>query len=72
MARPVAFRFGARRPRQRVVLRRLLSLAQRFLHEQIDDAAVLGVHADQPAVLARLPQRRKIVASSTMKTPGRP
>ena len=51
------FSLRARRTRERVVLRRLLSLAQRLLDEQVDDAAVLGVHADEAAVLPRAPQR---------------
>ena len=33
------------------------ALAQRLLHQRVDDAAVLGVHADEPAVLARLEER---------------
>ena len=51
------FAFGRRRTRQRVILRRRLALAQRLLHQLVDDAAVLGVHADQAAVLAGAAQR---------------
>ena len=51
------FAFGARRPRQRVILRRRLAVRERFLHEHVDHAAVLGVHADRAAVLAGAPHR---------------
>ena len=50
-------RLGACRPRQRVVFGRGLAFGQRLLHQHVDDAAVLGVHADRAAVLAR-PQQR--------------
>ncbi len=46
-------RFRARGTRQRVVLRLGLSLRERPLHENVDDPAVLGVHADRAAVLPR-------------------
>ena len=45
---------GARRPRERVIDGRGLALGQRLLHDDVDDRAVLGVHADQRAVLRRL------------------
>ena len=54
IARPVASPSARVGPRERVVLGRLLAPAQRLLHQRVDDAAVLGVHADEPAVLARL------------------
>jgi hypothetical protein len=47
------FAFRARRPRQRVILRRGVALGERFLDEHVDHAAVLGVHADGAAVLPR-------------------
>ncbi len=46
--------FGARRPRERMPLRRRMALGERSPHEHIDDVAVLGVHADRPAVLPGL------------------
>ena len=51
------FGFGASRPRQRVILRRRLSLGQRLLRQHVDHAAVFGVHADRAAVLPG-PQQR--------------
>ena len=51
------FAFRARRPRQRVILRRRLAVRERFLHQHVDHAAVLGVHADGAAVLAGAPHR---------------
>ena len=63
--------FGARRPRQRVVLRRRLALPQRFLDQRVDHAAVLGVHADRGRrSRGSCSSALKIVASSTMNTPG--
>jgi hypothetical protein len=49
--------FRPRRPREGVVLRRRLPPAQRLLHQLVDHAAVLGVHADEAAVLPRPLQR---------------
>ena len=60
----------ARGARERVVLGRGLALAQRLLDQGVDHPAVLGVHADEPAVLPRLQHGLKMVASSTMNTPG--
>ena len=50
-------RLGPRGPRQRVIDRRRLALGQRLLHDDIDHRPVLGVHANQRAVLRRLPHR---------------
>jgi len=47
----------ASRARQRVIFRRGLPFSECLLHEHVDDAAVLGVHADRPAVLP-CPQQR--------------
>ena len=51
------FSLGPRRPRERVVLGCGLPLPQRLLHQRVDHAAVLRVHADEPAVVACLQQR---------------
>ena len=65
------FGFGQRRARERVIDRRGLAFGQRLLHDHVDHAAVLGVHADQRAVLRGLLQARlKMVASSTIRTLG--
>ena len=44
-------------PRERVINGRRLPLGQRLLHDDVNDGTVLRVHADQRAVLRRLPQR---------------
>src|SRR5207237_2410485 len=52
-------------PGERVPFRLGVLRGERALHENIDDAAVLGVHADEPAVLGRLRKRfeaRAVVA----------
>jgi hypothetical protein len=49
-----AFSFQPRRPRQRVIFRLDVLLRQRDLHQLIDHDAVLGMHADERAVLAGL------------------
>ena len=48
------FGFGSRGARERVVDGRGLALGQRLLHDDVDDGAILSVHADQRAVLGRL------------------
>ncbi len=48
-----AFGFGDRRARQRVIFRRGSPLRERAFDYFVDDDAVLGVHANQPAALAR-------------------
>ena len=45
------FGLGGRRTSERVIFRRLLAFGQRLLHDDIDGAAVFGVHADHAAVL---------------------
>ena len=50
-------RLRNRGPCQRVMNRRLLALGERLLHDHVDHAAVLGVHADQRAVLGCLLHR---------------
>ena len=57
MARWVASAFGPRGARERVIFRRRPPLGERALHEHVDHATVLGVHADGAAVLARSQQR---------------
>ena len=51
------FTFGVRRTRQRVILGRCLSLAQRFLDQLVDHAAILRMHAYQSAVFPCASQR---------------
>ncbi len=50
-------RLSRRWPRQRMIDRCRLTLGQRLLHDHVNHAAVLGVHADQRAILRRLLQR---------------
>src|SRR5439155_276736 len=51
----LALGFG--RARERVPLRRRVLLGERARHEDIDDAALLGVHADETAVLGGARER---------------
>ena len=48
------FSLGLRGPREGVVDGRGLSLGQRLLHDDIDDRAIFGMHANQRAVLGGL------------------
>ena len=57
MARCTASASATRGPRERVIDGRGFALGQRLLHDHVDHRAVLGVHADERAVLRRLPQR---------------
>ena len=47
-----SLRLGLRRAGERVIFRRRFPLGQRAFDDGIDHHAVLGVHADQPTVLA--------------------
>ena len=53
------FGFSQCGPREGVIDGRALAFGQGFLHDDIDDAAVFGVHADEGAVLSRLAERFK-------------
>ena len=57
MARCTASASAVIGPREGVIDRRGLAFRQRALHNHVDHAAVLGVHADQRAVLRRARQR---------------
>ena len=48
-----ALGLGLGRTSERVILRRRLAIRQCLLDDGIDDDAILGMHADQPTVLAR-------------------
>ena len=45
------FRLSAHGPGEGVVFRRGLPLGEGLFHQDVYDAAILGVHADQPPVL---------------------
>ena len=49
--------FGDRGTCECVINGRCFSVSQRLLHDDVNDAAVLGVHADERAILRRLLQR---------------
>ncbi len=53
------FGFGQRGARERVIDGRGFAFGQRLAHDDVDHAAVLGVHADERAVLRGLLQRAK-------------
>ena len=54
-----SFGFSQRGARERVIDGRGLALGQRLAHDDVDHAAVFGVHADQRAVLRGLLQGAK-------------
>ncbi len=64
------FGFGGYRPGEPVIDGRGLALGDGSLNDDVDDAAVFGVQADQRAVLRGAAELLKMVASSTIRTPG--